>query len=209
MLRPGARSGRVPSAPAVLPGAGTLVRGSRAWEGTPAQSMGKEGPGGGREGTASPEADGGVWARAGVTWAKATLRFCPPSRSAPSPSMGDIPAYCPAVEPPRSESPSHSEKERHPSEPAAALQSPRVPPLLPEVASGTPADTGSEEQPSDHPDGESPSSWGEQRLSLTTPQPEGSVEQGQEFPLLEVSGSGEIAITLYGLGHRMSVDGAL
>ncbi|XP_053836733.1 182 kDa tankyrase-1-binding protein isoform X1 [Vidua macroura] len=102
---------------------------------------------------------------------------------APSPSMGDIPADCPAVEPPRSESPSHSE-ERHPSEPAAALRSPRVPPLLPEDASGIPADTGSEEQPSDHPDGEN-SSWGEQRLSLTTPQPEGSMEQGQEFPLLE------------------------
>ncbi|XP_030129508.4 182 kDa tankyrase-1-binding protein isoform X2 [Taeniopygia guttata] len=106
-------------------------------------------------------------------------------RSAPSPSMGDIPAYCPAMEPPRSESPSHSDEERHASEPAAALQSPRVPPLLPEVASGIPADTGSEEQPSDHPDGESPSSWGEQRLSLTTSQPEGSVEKGQEFPLLE------------------------
>nr|XP_021411774.2 182 kDa tankyrase-1-binding protein [Lonchura striata domestica] len=107
------------------------------------------------------------------------------SRSAPSPSMGDIPAYCPAVEPPWSESPSHSEEERHPSEPAAALQSPRVAPLLPEVASGIPAERGSEEQPSDHPDGERPSSWGEQQLSLTTPQPERSVEQGQEFPLLE------------------------
>ncbi|XP_039562584.1 182 kDa tankyrase-1-binding protein isoform X4 [Passer montanus] len=106
-------------------------------------------------------------------------------RSAPSPSMGDIPADCPAVEPPRSESPSPSEEERHPSEPAAAPQSPRVPPLLPEAASGIPMDTGNEEQPSDHPDGESSSSWGEQRLSLTTPQPEGSMEQGQEFPLLE------------------------
>ncbi|XP_039562582.1 182 kDa tankyrase-1-binding protein isoform X2 [Passer montanus] len=105
--------------------------------------------------------------------------------SAPSPSMGDIPADCPAVEPPRSESPSPSEEERHPSEPAAAPQSPRVPPLLPEAASGIPMDTGNEEQPSDHPDGESSSSWGEQRLSLTTPQPEGSMEQGQEFPLLE------------------------
>ncbi|RLV97220.1 hypothetical protein DV515_00011984 [Chloebia gouldiae] len=105
--------------------------------------------------------------------------------SAPSPSMGDIPADCPAVEAPRSESPSHSEEERHPSEPAAAIQRPRVPPLLPEVPSGIPADTESEEQPSDCPDGESPSSWGEQQLSLTTPQPEGSVEQGQEFPLLE------------------------
>ncbi|XP_050830938.1 182 kDa tankyrase-1-binding protein isoform X3 [Serinus canaria] len=107
------------------------------------------------------------------------------SRLAPSPSMGDIPADCPAVEPPWSESPSHSEEERHPSEPAAAPQSPRVPPLLPEAASGIPMDTGSEEQPSDHPDGESFLSWGEQRLSLTTPQPEGSMEQGQEFPLLE------------------------
>ncbi|XP_064281761.1 182 kDa tankyrase-1-binding protein isoform X3 [Passer domesticus] len=106
-------------------------------------------------------------------------------RSAPSPSMGDIPADCPAVESPRSESPSPSEEERHPSEPAAAPQSPRVPPLLPEAASGIPMDTGNEEQPSDHPDGESSSSWGEQRLSLNTPQPEGSMEQGQEFPLLE------------------------
>ncbi|XP_041258195.1 182 kDa tankyrase-1-binding protein isoform X3 [Onychostruthus taczanowskii] len=105
--------------------------------------------------------------------------------SAPGPSMGDIPADCPAVEPPRSESPSPSEEERHPSEPAAAPQSPRVPPLLPETASGIPMDTGSEEQPSDHPDGERSSSWGEQRLSLTTPQPEGSMEQGQEFPFLE------------------------
>ncbi|XP_064281760.1 182 kDa tankyrase-1-binding protein isoform X2 [Passer domesticus] len=105
--------------------------------------------------------------------------------SAPSPSMGDIPADCPAVESPRSESPSPSEEERHPSEPAAAPQSPRVPPLLPEAASGIPMDTGNEEQPSDHPDGESSSSWGEQRLSLNTPQPEGSMEQGQEFPLLE------------------------
>ncbi|XP_068050557.1 182 kDa tankyrase-1-binding protein isoform X1 [Anomalospiza imberbis] len=103
----------------------------------------------------------------------------------PSPSMGDVPADCPAVEPLWSESPSHSEEERHPSEPAAAQQSPRVPPLLPEAASGIPADTGSEEQSSDHPDGESSSSLGEQRLSLTTPQPERFVEQGQEFPLLE------------------------
>ncbi|XP_037994131.1 LOW QUALITY PROTEIN: 182 kDa tankyrase-1-binding protein [Motacilla alba alba] len=105
--------------------------------------------------------------------------------SAPSPSMGDIPVDCPDVEPPRSESPSHSEEERHPSEPAAAPQSPRIPPLLPQAASGIPMDTGSEEQPLDHPDGESASSWGEQRLSLTTPQPEGSMEQEQEFPLLE------------------------
>ncbi|XP_068050558.1 182 kDa tankyrase-1-binding protein isoform X2 [Anomalospiza imberbis] len=106
-------------------------------------------------------------------------------RLVPSPSMGDVPADCPAVEPLWSESPSHSEEERHPSEPAAAQQSPRVPPLLPEAASGIPADTGSEEQSSDHPDGESSSSLGEQRLSLTTPQPERFVEQGQEFPLLE------------------------
>ncbi|KAF2983395.1 hypothetical protein EK904_004059 [Melospiza melodia maxima] len=104
---------------------------------------------------------------------------------APSPLMGDVPADCLAVEPPWSESPSHSEEERHPSEPATASQSPTVPPLLPEAVSGIPMDTGSEEQPSDHPDGESSLSWGEQRLSLTTPQPEGSVEQGQEFPLLE------------------------
>ncbi|NWT28411.1 TB182 protein, partial [Cardinalis cardinalis] len=108
-----------------------------------------------------------------------------PSRSAPSPSMGDIAADCLAVEHPRSESPSHSEEERHPSEPAAAPQSPTVPPLLPEADSGIPMDKGSEELPSDHPDGESSSSWGEQRLSLSTPHPEGSVEQGQEFPLLE------------------------
>ncbi|XP_071284209.1 182 kDa tankyrase-1-binding protein isoform X3 [Agelaius tricolor] len=106
-------------------------------------------------------------------------------RSAPSPSMGDIPADCPVVEPPRSESPSHSEEERHPSEPATAPQSPMVPPVLPEAASGIPMNAGSEEQPSDYPDGESSLSWGEQRLSLTTPQPEGSMEQGQEFPLLE------------------------
>ncbi|KAM7019558.1 182 kDa tankyrase-1-binding protein isoform 3-T3 [Passerculus sandwichensis] len=104
---------------------------------------------------------------------------------APSPLMGDVPADCLAVEPPWSESPSHSEEERHPSEPATASQSPTVPPLLPEAVSGIPMDTGSEEQPSDHPDGESSLSWGEQRLSLTTPQPEGSMEQGQEFPLLE------------------------
>lgn len=101
--------------------------------------------------------------------------------------MGDIPADPPAVEPPRSESPSPSE-EKDPSEPAAAPQSARAPPLLPEAASGIPADTGSEQQSSDHPDGESSSSWGEQRLSLGAPQPEGSMEQGQEFPLLEVSG---------------------
>ncbi|NXR50311.1 TB182 protein, partial [Hippolais icterina] len=105
--------------------------------------------------------------------------------SAPSPLMGDIPADPPAMEPPQSESPSHSEEERDPSEPATAPQSPRAPPLLPEAASEIPADTGSEEQPSDHPDGESSSSWGEQRLSLATPQAEESMEQGQEFPLLE------------------------
>uniref|UniRef100_A0A803VE80 Tankyrase 1-binding protein C-terminal domain-containing protein n=1 Tax=Ficedula albicollis TaxID=59894 RepID=A0A803VE80_FICAL len=116
--------------------------------------------------------------------------------SAPNPSMDDIPAHPPAVEPPQSESPSPSEEERDPSEPTAAPQSPRTHPLVSEAASGIPADTGSEEQPSDHPDGESSSSWGEQRHSLATPQPEGSVEQGQEFPLLEVSGSGEIPITL-------------
>ncbi|CAN8214438.1 unnamed protein product [Coccothraustes coccothraustes] len=104
---------------------------------------------------------------------------------AASPLMGDVTADCPAVEPPQSESPSHSEEERHPSEPAAAPQSPRVTPLLPEAASGIPMDTESEEQLLDRPDGESSLSWGEQRLSLTTPQPEGSMEQGQEFPLLE------------------------
>ncbi|XP_066176716.1 182 kDa tankyrase-1-binding protein isoform X2 [Sylvia atricapilla] len=103
---------------------------------------------------------------------------------APSPSMDDIPADSSAVKPPRSESPSPSEEKRAPSEPAAAPQSSRVPPLLPEASSGIPMDTGSEEQPSDHPDGESSTSW-EERLSLATPQAEGSVEQGQEFPLLE------------------------
>ncbi|NXR28103.1 TB182 protein, partial [Cinclus mexicanus] len=105
--------------------------------------------------------------------------------SAPSPSMGDIPADPTAVQPPRSESPNPSEEERDPSEPAAAPQSPRACPLLPEAARGIPADTGSEEQPSDYPDGESSSSWGEQQHSLATHQPEGSMEQGQEFPLLE------------------------
>ncbi|XP_017588242.1 PREDICTED: 182 kDa tankyrase-1-binding protein [Corvus brachyrhynchos] len=108
-------------------------------------------------------------------------------RSAPSPSMGDVPADLPAAEPPWSESPSPSEEEKDPSEPAAAPQSTRARPLLPEAPSGIPADTGSEEQSSDHPDGESSSSWGEQQLSLGTPQPEGSMEQGQEFPLLEVT----------------------
>ncbi|XP_014734149.1 PREDICTED: 182 kDa tankyrase-1-binding protein [Sturnus vulgaris] len=105
-------------------------------------------------------------------------------RLAPSPSMGDIPADPRAVQS-RSESPSPSEEERDSSEPAAAPQSPRALPLLPEAASEIPADTRSEEQPSDRPDGESSSSWGEQRLSLVTPQPEGLLEQGQEFPLLE------------------------
>ncbi|XP_048162567.1 182 kDa tankyrase-1-binding protein isoform X2 [Corvus hawaiiensis] len=105
--------------------------------------------------------------------------------SAPSPSMGDVPADLPAAEPPWSESPSPSEEEKDPSEPAAAPQSTRARPLLPEAPSGIPADTGSEKQSSDHPDGESSSSWGEQQLSLGTPQPEGSMEQGQEFPLLE------------------------
>ncbi|XP_063253897.1 182 kDa tankyrase-1-binding protein isoform X4 [Prinia subflava] len=106
-------------------------------------------------------------------------------RSASSPSMGDIPADSPAMEPPRSESPGSFEEERNPSEPAAAPQSPRAPALLPEAAGGISAGTGSEEQPSDHPDGESSSSWGEQRRSLVTSQAEGSMEQGQEFPLLE------------------------
>ncbi|NWX32394.1 TB182 protein, partial [Notiomystis cincta] len=105
--------------------------------------------------------------------------------STPRPSMGDIPTDPPAVEPPWSESPSPSEEERDPSESAAALQSPGAPPLLPEAASGIPVNTGSEEQPSNHPDGESSLSWEEQRLSLGTCQPEGSMEQGQEFPLLE------------------------
>lgn len=135
-----------------------------------------------------------------LTGARKTLGFCLPSRSAPSPSMGDIPADPLTMEPPRSESPSPSEEERDPSEPATAPQSPRVPPLLPEAASEIPADTGSEEQPSDHPDGESSSSWGEQRVSLATLQAEGSMEQGQEFPLLEVSGSGVVSNTMYGLG---------
>ncbi|NXH53686.1 TB182 protein, partial [Rhabdornis inornatus] len=114
----------------------------------------------------------------------ATLGFCLPSRLAPSTSMGEIPADLLAVHS-WSESPSPSEEERDPSEPAAAPQSPRALPLPPEAASEIPADTGSEEQPSDHPDGESSSSWGEQRLSLATPQPDGSLEQEQEFPLLE------------------------
>lgn len=131
---------------------------------------------------------------------RVTLGFCLPSRSAPIPSMGVISADLPAMELPQSELPSPSEEERDPSETAAAPQSPRPTPLLPEAASGIPVDTGSEEQPSDHPDGESSSSWGEQRLSLATPQAEGSMEQGQEFPLLEVSESGEVPITLYGLG---------
>uniref|UniRef100_A0A8C3NNT2 Tankyrase 1-binding protein C-terminal domain-containing protein n=1 Tax=Cyanoderma ruficeps TaxID=181631 RepID=A0A8C3NNT2_9PASS len=105
--------------------------------------------------------------------------------SAPSPSMGDIPADSLAMEPPWSESPSPSKEGRDPSEPAAAPQSPRASPLLPEASGGIPVDAGSEEQPSDHPDGESSSSWGEQRLSLATSRAEGSMEQGQEFPLLE------------------------
>ncbi|XP_056348865.1 182 kDa tankyrase-1-binding protein isoform X2 [Oenanthe melanoleuca] len=105
--------------------------------------------------------------------------------STPSPLMDDIPAHPSAVEPPQSESPNPSEEERDPSEPTAAPQSPRTHPLLSEASSGIPADTGSEEQPSDHPDGECSSSCGEQRHSLATPQPEGSMEQGQEFPLLE------------------------
>ncbi|TRZ21273.1 hypothetical protein HGM15179_005799 [Zosterops borbonicus] len=105
--------------------------------------------------------------------------------SAPIPSMGVISADLPAMELPQSELPSPSEEERDPSETAAAPQSPRPTPLLPEAASGIPVDTGSAEQPSDHPDGESSSSWGEQQLSLATPQAEGSMEQGQEFPLLE------------------------
>ncbi|XP_058718778.1 182 kDa tankyrase-1-binding protein isoform X2 [Poecile atricapillus] len=104
---------------------------------------------------------------------------------APSPLMGDIPGDPPSVEPPRSESPSLSEEERDPSKPATAPQSPRAPPLLPEAVSGIPVDTGSEEQPSDHPDGESSLRLGEQRLSLAAPEAEGSMEQGQEFPLLE------------------------
>ncbi|XP_032917734.1 182 kDa tankyrase-1-binding protein isoform X2 [Catharus ustulatus] len=106
-------------------------------------------------------------------------------RLAPSPSMGDIPADPPAVQSPRSKSPSPSEEERDPSEPPAAPQSPRAHPPLPEAASGIPADTGSEEQPLDHPDGETSLSWGEEQRSLAAPQPEGSMEQGQEFPLLE------------------------
>lgn len=127
-----------------------------------------------------------------LSGARATLGFCFPSRLAPSPSMGDIPVDPPAVQSPRSKSPSLSEEERDPSEPPAGPQSPRAHPLLPEAASGIPADTGSEEQPLDHPDGETSLSWGEQQRSLATPQPEGSMEQGQEFPLLEVSGNGEI-----------------
>lgn len=133
-----------------------------------------------------------------LSGARATRGLCLPCRSAPSPSMGDILADPPAMEHPRSESPSPLEEERNLSEPAAAPQSPRAPLLLPEAASGIPADTGSEEQPSDHPDGESSSSWGEHRLSLATPEAEGSLEQ--EFPLLEVSGSGEVPITTYSLG---------
>ncbi|XP_027552045.1 182 kDa tankyrase-1-binding protein isoform X2 [Neopelma chrysocephalum] len=105
--------------------------------------------------------------------------------SAPSPPMGDAPADPPALETPRGELLSPTEEERDVPKHAAALQSPAASSLLPEAASGIPVDTGIEEPTLDHPDGESPSGWGEQRLSLGTAQPEGPMEQGQEFPFLE------------------------
>ncbi|XP_027751233.1 182 kDa tankyrase-1-binding protein isoform X1 [Empidonax traillii] len=105
--------------------------------------------------------------------------------SAPSPPMGDAPADPPALQTPRGELLSPTEEERDLSEHATALQSPGALSLLLEAASGIPVDTGTEETTSDHPDGESPPSWGEERLSLGTPQPEEPMEQGQEFPFLE------------------------
>ncbi|XP_017693735.1 PREDICTED: 182 kDa tankyrase-1-binding protein isoform X2 [Lepidothrix coronata] len=105
--------------------------------------------------------------------------------SAPSPPMGDAPADPPALETPRGELLSPTEEERDLPEHTTALQSPEASSLLLEAASGIPVDTGIEEPTSDHPDGESPPGWGEQRLSLGAPQPEGPMEQGQEFPFLE------------------------
>ncbi|NXM31277.1 TB182 protein, partial [Oxyruncus cristatus] len=105
--------------------------------------------------------------------------------SAPSPPMGDTPADPPALETPRGQLLSPTEEERDVPEHTAALQSPEASSLLPEAASGIPVDTGIEEPTSDHPDGEHSPGWGEQRLCLGAPQPEGPLEQGQEFPFLE------------------------
>ncbi|NXG90519.1 TB182 protein, partial [Stercorarius parasiticus] len=104
----------------------------------------------------------------------------------PSPPMGDTQADLPAAASPRHKPPSLTEEERDLPEPAAAPRSPRASPLLPEAAGGTLLDTGSEESPSDHPDGKRPPSWEEKRLSLGAPQPEGrSDHAGQEFTFLE------------------------
>ncbi|KAJ7398751.1 tankyrase 1 binding protein 1 [Pitangus sulphuratus] len=105
--------------------------------------------------------------------------------SAPSPPMGDAPADPPALQTSQGDLLSPTEEERDLPEHATALQSPGALSLLQEAASGIPVDTGTEEPTLDHPDGDSPPGWGEERLSLGTPQPEEPMEQGQEFPFLE------------------------
>ncbi|XP_071415281.1 182 kDa tankyrase-1-binding protein isoform X2 [Pithys albifrons albifrons] len=105
--------------------------------------------------------------------------------STPSPPMGDVLADPPTVEPAQEELPCSTEEERDPPELAAAPQSPGAPLLQLEAASRIPVDTGMEEPASDHPDGDRPQGWEEQPFSLGSPQPDGPVEQGPEFPFLE------------------------
>ncbi|KAM6133376.1 LOW QUALITY PROTEIN: 182 kDa tankyrase-1-binding protein [Phoenicopterus ruber ruber] len=100
----------------------------------------------------------------------------------PSPPVGDA-RRPPAAECRRREPPSPPEEGDLPA-PGAAPQGPGASPLLPEAAGGMPG-SGSEEAPSDHPDGTRPPRE-EKRLSLGAPQPEGPTDHaGQEFTFLE------------------------
>lgn len=60
---------------------------------------------------------------------------------------------------------------------------------LPAEAAGETPETESEEAPLDSPDGKTPVSWEEKRLSASASQPEGLLDlSGQDFTFLEVSG---------------------
>ncbi|XP_064019558.1 182 kDa tankyrase-1-binding protein [Pogoniulus pusillus] len=83
----------------------------------------------------------------------------------------------------QSEPPTPTEEQRDALEPPVST---RDPPSGPGAASGTQMDMGHEGLPLDHPDGERPPTYGEKRLSVSTSQPEASLEPpGQEFTFLE------------------------
>lgn len=114
-----------------------------------------------------------------------------------SPSEDNAPIALQATTASQSEPPTPTEEQRDALEPPVST---RAPPPGPGAASGTQTDMGHDGLPLDHPDGERPPTYGEKRLSMSTSQPEASLEPpGQEFTFLEVSEEGAAFSLLVGL----------